>query len=70
MFSEDLFTFWNLIPIINWLTCGVSASLSRLSVCVSSPVMEVPTDTPLPEEQARLHFRDVILGIEYRKYFV
>lgn len=34
---------------------------------VPSPVMEVPTDEPLSEEQARLYFRDVILGIEYRK---
>lgn len=35
---------------------------------IYSPVMEVPTDSPLSEEQARLYFRDVILGIEYRKY--
>uniref|UniRef100_UPI0037E9C4E8 calcium/calmodulin-dependent protein kinase kinase 1 isoform X2 n=1 Tax=Semicossyphus pulcher TaxID=241346 RepID=UPI0037E9C4E8 len=32
------------------------------------PVMEVPTDIPLSEEQARLYFRDVILGIEYLHY--
>ncbi|XP_039867004.1 calcium/calmodulin-dependent protein kinase kinase 1 isoform X2 [Simochromis diagramma] len=32
------------------------------------PVMEVPTDSPLSEEQARLYFRDVILGIEYLHY--
>ncbi|XP_061596118.1 calcium/calmodulin-dependent protein kinase kinase 1 isoform X1 [Cololabis saira] len=32
------------------------------------PVMEVPTDDPFTEEQARLHFRDVILGIEYLHY--
>jgi len=36
-------------------------------VCVS-PVMEVPSDGPLTEEQARLYFRDIILGMEYRKY--
>lgn len=30
--------------------------------------MEVPTDSPLSEEQARLYFRDVILGMEYREY--
>lgn len=35
---------------------------------VCSPVMEVPTDEPLSEERARSYFRDVILGIEYRKY--
>ncbi|GLD75361.1 calcium/calmodulin-dependent protein kinase kinase 1 isoform X1 [Lates japonicus] len=32
------------------------------------PVMEVPADNPLSEEQARLYFRDVILGIEYLHY--
>ncbi|XP_026038079.1 calcium/calmodulin-dependent protein kinase kinase 1 isoform X2 [Astatotilapia calliptera] len=32
------------------------------------PVMEVPTDSPLSEEQARLYFRDIILGIEYLHY--
>ena len=37
-------------------------------VWICSPVMEVPSDTPLSEEQARLYFRDVILGMEYRKY--
>uniref|UniRef100_A0A3Q3L486 Calcium/calmodulin-dependent protein kinase kinase 1, alpha a n=1 Tax=Mastacembelus armatus TaxID=205130 RepID=A0A3Q3L486_9TELE len=35
---------------------------------MGSPVMEVPTDNPLSEEQARLYFRDVILGIEYLHY--
>lgn len=32
------------------------------------PVMEVPSGDPLPEEQARLYFRDIILGIEYCTY--
>ncbi|XP_075892545.1 calcium/calmodulin-dependent protein kinase kinase 1b [Nelusetta ayraudi] len=32
------------------------------------PVMEVPTDSPLTEEQARFYFRDVVLGIEYLHY--
>lgn len=32
-----------------------------------SPVMEVPTDDPFTEEQARFYFRDVVLGIEYCK---
>ncbi|KAL0973188.1 hypothetical protein UPYG_G00200080 [Umbra pygmaea] len=32
------------------------------------PVMEVPSDTPFTEEQARFYFRDVILGIEYLHY--
>ena len=29
------------------------------------PVMEVPSDKPLLEEQARLYLRDIILGLEY-----
>uniref|UniRef100_A0A672KCI4 calcium/calmodulin-dependent protein kinase n=1 Tax=Sinocyclocheilus grahami TaxID=75366 RepID=A0A672KCI4_SINGR len=33
-----------------------------------SPVMEIPTDSPLTEEMARFYFRDVILGIEYLHY--
>ncbi|KAJ7995601.1 hypothetical protein DPEC_G00246280, partial [Dallia pectoralis] len=32
------------------------------------PVMEVPTDTPFSEDQARFYFRDIILGIEYLHY--
>uniref|UniRef100_A0A671TT97 calcium/calmodulin-dependent protein kinase n=1 Tax=Sparus aurata TaxID=8175 RepID=A0A671TT97_SPAAU len=35
---------------------------------MGDPVMEVPSDSPLSEEQARLYFRDVILGIEYLHY--
>lgn len=33
-------------------------------------VMEVPTDSPLSEDQAWGYFRDVVLGIEYREYTV
>uniref|UniRef100_A0A8C0IRB2 Calcium/calmodulin dependent protein kinase kinase 1 n=1 Tax=Chelonoidis abingdonii TaxID=106734 RepID=A0A8C0IRB2_CHEAB len=32
------------------------------------PVMEVPTDQPFTEEQARLYFKDIVLGIEYLHY--
>nr|XP_055055403.1 calcium/calmodulin-dependent protein kinase kinase 1 isoform X2 [Misgurnus anguillicaudatus] len=32
------------------------------------PVMEVPTDSPFSEEQARHYFRDIVLGIEYLHY--
>ncbi|KAL7838193.1 hypothetical protein AOLI_G00265970 [Acnodon oligacanthus] len=32
------------------------------------PVMEVPTENPFSEEQARLYFRDIVLGIEYLHY--
>ena len=31
-------------------------------------VLEVPTDRPLQEQQAWASFRDVVLGLEYRKY--
>ena len=29
------------------------------------PVVEVPTENPMEEEQARMRFRDLVLGIEY-----
>ncbi|XP_055370245.1 calcium/calmodulin-dependent protein kinase kinase 1b isoform X2 [Betta splendens] len=32
------------------------------------PVMDVPTDDPFTEEQARFYFRDVVMGIEYLHY--
>ncbi|XP_051749251.1 calcium/calmodulin-dependent protein kinase kinase 1 isoform X2 [Ctenopharyngodon idella] len=32
------------------------------------PVMEVPTDSPFSEDQARHYFRDIVLGIEYLHY--
>uniref|UniRef100_A0A673BSE4 Protein kinase domain-containing protein n=1 Tax=Sphaeramia orbicularis TaxID=375764 RepID=A0A673BSE4_9TELE len=35
---------------------------------MGDPVMEVPTDNPFSEEQARLYFRDIILGMEYLHY--
>ena len=31
------------------------------------PVIEVPTENPMEEEQARMRFRDLLLGIEYCK---
>lgn len=31
-------------------------------------VMEVPSDKPFSEDQARLYFRDIVLGIEYLHY--
>lgn len=30
------------------------------------PVVEVPTENPMDEDQARRRFRDLLLGIEYR----
>uniref|UniRef100_H2LHG3 calcium/calmodulin-dependent protein kinase n=1 Tax=Oryzias latipes TaxID=8090 RepID=H2LHG3_ORYLA len=32
---------------------------------MTRPVMEIPTDEPLKEGQARFYFRDLVLGIEY-----
>ncbi|XP_072443584.1 calcium/calmodulin-dependent protein kinase kinase 2-like isoform X3 [Chiloscyllium punctatum] len=32
------------------------------------PVMEVPTEKPLSEEQARFYFQDLIMGIEFLHY--
>ncbi|KAJ8403857.1 hypothetical protein AAFF_G00347250 [Aldrovandia affinis] len=32
------------------------------------PVMEVPSDRPFTEEQTRVYFRDIVLGIEYLHY--
>lgn len=53
-----------------WIGAPHSVFLFALPAArlIYSPVMEVPTDSPLSEEQARLYFRDVVLGIEYRKY--
>jgi len=31
------------------------------------PVLEVPTEQPLSEDQSWNHFRDLLMGIEYRK---
>lgn len=33
-------------------------------------VLELPTDKPLDEETARIHFRDVVLGVEYCKFSI
>ena len=29
----------------------------------------MPTDNPMPEKEVWLSFRDVVHGLEYRKYF-
>uniref|UniRef100_A0A9J8ASM6 calcium/calmodulin-dependent protein kinase n=2 Tax=Cyprinus carpio TaxID=7962 RepID=A0A9J8ASM6_CYPCA len=38
------------------------------SLHMGIPVMEVPSDSPFSEEQARHYFRDIVLGIEYLHY--
>lgn len=30
-------------------------------------VLQLPTDEPFDEDTARSHFRDIVLGVEYRK---
>lgn len=32
-------------------------------------VLQIPTDKPISEETARKNFRDVVLGVEYCKYY-
>ncbi|RXN10431.1 calcium calmodulin-dependent kinase kinase 1 isoform X1 [Labeo rohita] len=46
----------------------VEYSVNLQSPLVTSPVMEVPSDSPFSEEQARHYFRDIVLGIEYLHY--
>uniref|UniRef100_A0A3B3VUT5 non-specific serine/threonine protein kinase n=1 Tax=Poecilia latipinna TaxID=48699 RepID=A0A3B3VUT5_9TELE len=41
---------------------------SEDNLYMGNPVMEVPTETPFSEEQARQYFRDIVLGIEYLHY--
>uniref|UniRef100_A0A8C5DLQ5 calcium/calmodulin-dependent protein kinase n=1 Tax=Gouania willdenowi TaxID=441366 RepID=A0A8C5DLQ5_GOUWI len=41
---------------------------SLFTLMQKGPVMEVPTENPFSEEQARVYFRDIILGIEYLHY--
>lgn len=55
--------------IISFYTVKVFSFL-LLPAWICSPVMEVPKDNPFTEEQGRLYFRDIILGIEYCKYSI
>ncbi|NWS20589.1 KKCC1 kinase, partial [Pachyramphus minor] len=45
-----------------------SLYLVALPSLPNRPVMEVPSEQPFSEEQARLYFRDIVLGIEYLHY--
>uniref|UniRef100_A0A8B9GE45 Calcium/calmodulin dependent protein kinase kinase 1 n=1 Tax=Amazona collaria TaxID=241587 RepID=A0A8B9GE45_9PSIT len=72
--------YWGCGP--QWWGCGdgecetpparsVTAVLQSTLVAfplLNRPVMEVPSDNPFSEEQARLYFRDIVLGIEYLHY--
>uniref|UniRef100_H3DFN7 calcium/calmodulin-dependent protein kinase n=1 Tax=Tetraodon nigroviridis TaxID=99883 RepID=H3DFN7_TETNG len=47
---------------------GLHMAFELMPKGMSSAVMEVPTDHPFTEEQARFYFRDLVLGIEYLHY--
>lgn len=47
------------------VTSSIKLNLSIFFFLLIRPVMEVPTDNPFTEDQARFYFRDVVLGIEY-----
>lgn len=48
-------------------TCETLLCNFSLPSTWNRPVMEVPTENPFTEEQARFYFRDIVLGIEYCK---
>uniref|UniRef100_A0A8C3UG22 Calcium/calmodulin dependent protein kinase kinase 1 n=1 Tax=Catharus ustulatus TaxID=91951 RepID=A0A8C3UG22_CATUS len=60
------------------LLCHSTRAFGRLALSAGTwwganpsstgPVMEVPSEQPFSEEQARLYFRDIVLGIEYLHY--
>ncbi|KAJ0061695.1 hypothetical protein NL108_006821, partial [Boleophthalmus pectinirostris] len=59
----------NIVKLVEVRALITSNSLFKhVTLAGFDPVMEVPSDKPLSEEQARQYFRDVILGIEYLHY--
>ncbi|NXT37432.1 KKCC1 kinase, partial [Pelecanoides urinatrix] len=63
----------NIVKLIE-VSCSSTLSYTETSLFLiplllpNRPVMEVPSDQPFSEEQARLYFRDIVLGIEYLHY--
>uniref|UniRef100_A0A8C0HQM2 non-specific serine/threonine protein kinase n=1 Tax=Buteo japonicus TaxID=224669 RepID=A0A8C0HQM2_9AVES len=63
----------NIVKLIE-VSCFSTLSYTETSLYLvtfplpNRPVMEVPSDQPFSEEQARLYFRDIVLGIEYLHY--
>uniref|UniRef100_A0A672KWM8 Calcium/calmodulin-dependent protein kinase kinase 1-like n=1 Tax=Sinocyclocheilus grahami TaxID=75366 RepID=A0A672KWM8_SINGR len=55
----------NIVKLVEVLDDPAEDSLHMVSLLVTSPVMEVPSDSPFSEDQARCYFRDIVLGIEY-----
>ncbi|XP_077167162.1 calcium/calmodulin-dependent protein kinase kinase 1 [Paroedura picta] len=59
----------NIVKLIEVLDDPVEDNLYMVfDLLQKGPVMEVPSDSPFTEEQARLYFRDIVLGIEYLHY--
>uniref|UniRef100_A0A673H4F1 calcium/calmodulin-dependent protein kinase n=1 Tax=Sinocyclocheilus rhinocerous TaxID=307959 RepID=A0A673H4F1_9TELE len=58
----------NIVKLVEVLDDPAEDSLHMVSLLVTSPVMEVPSDSPFSEDHARCYFRDIVLGIEYLHY--
>ncbi|KAM9613749.1 calcium/calmodulin-dependent protein kinase kinase 1 isoform 1-T4 [Morphnus guianensis] len=59
----------NIVKLIEVLDDPAEDNLYMVTLPLPNrPVMEVPSDQPFSEEQARLYFRDIVLGIEYLHY--
>uniref|UniRef100_A0A9J7XUC2 calcium/calmodulin-dependent protein kinase n=1 Tax=Cyprinus carpio carpio TaxID=630221 RepID=A0A9J7XUC2_CYPCA len=59
----------NIVKLVEVLDDPAEDSLHMVfELMQKGPVMEVPSDSPFSEEQARHYFRDIVLGIEYLHY--
>uniref|UniRef100_A0A8C8LVU4 non-specific serine/threonine protein kinase n=1 Tax=Oncorhynchus tshawytscha TaxID=74940 RepID=A0A8C8LVU4_ONCTS len=58
----------NIVKLVEVLDDPAEDNLHMGMYLTRLPVMEVPTDSPFTEEQTRLYFRDIVLGIEYLHY--
>uniref|UniRef100_A0A673JGE6 Calcium/calmodulin-dependent protein kinase kinase 1-like n=1 Tax=Sinocyclocheilus rhinocerous TaxID=307959 RepID=A0A673JGE6_9TELE len=58
----------NIVKLVEVLDDPAEDNLHMVSPLLTSPVMEVPSDNPFSEDQARHYFRDIVLGIEYLHY--
>ncbi|XP_059406650.1 calcium/calmodulin-dependent protein kinase kinase 1-like isoform X2 [Carassius carassius] len=59
----------NIVKLIEVLDDPAEDSLHMVfELMQKGPVMEVPSDSPFSEDQARHYFRDIVLGIEYLHY--
>ncbi|XP_018102464.1 calcium/calmodulin-dependent protein kinase kinase 1 isoform X1 [Xenopus laevis] len=59
----------NIVRLIEVLDDPVEDNLYMVfDLLRKGPVMEVPSEHPFAEDQARVYFRDIVLGIEYLHY--